>query len=122
MTTTHATVHVAKHLLSFDGGLPSIRGLAGRRPLRYRNAQGAWFNNIDVSHALARVPASRYAFHQGADGALSLSLAPGEQGLAAEARAALAALFGSQPIAIEVLQAQDKVLQYTSLLDGAEGA
>lgn len=108
--------------LSYQGGVPAIRGLSGRRPLRYRNVQGAWFNNIDISHALGRLPASRYAFHQDAAGALTLSLAPGEQSLAAESREALAALFGSQPIAIGVLQAQDKVLQYSSALAGAEGS
>ncbi|THD05264.1 capsule biosynthesis protein CapK [Panacagrimonas perspica] len=106
--------------LSFEGEVPVIRGLSGRRPLRYRNVQGAWFNNIDISHALARVPMSRYAFHQAADGELQLSLAPGELDLADDACAALQPLFGAQPIAVAVLQAQDKVLQYSSALVGAE--
>jgi phenylacetate-CoA ligase len=102
-------------------GAPCIRALGGRRPVRFRNLDGEWFNNIDVSHALARVPLSHYGFHQAADGALTLSLRPAERALHSDAAAqALRPLFGVQPVRIETLDADDKVLQYRSDLPDAE--
>lgn len=105
--------------LHFDGSTPVIVGLSGRRPLRYRNQQGQWFNNIDISHALATLPASRFCLHQAGDGQLQLSLPPAELGLAAQAAHLLAPLFGTQPITVQTLHAEDKTLQYSSDLPGA---
>lgn len=105
--------------MHFDGPTPVIVGLAGRRPLRYRNQQGQWFNNIDVSHALATLPASRFCLHQAGDGQLQLSLPPSELGLAGQAAHLLAPLFGTQPITVLALHAEDKTLQYSSDLPGA---
>lgn len=105
--------------LHFDGPEPVIVDLAGRRPLRYRNAAGQWFNNIDISHALAPMPASRFCLHQHADGTLQLSLPATELGLAAQARTLLAPLFGTQTITVQPLHAEDKTLQYRSDLPGA---
>ena len=105
------------------GGTPCIAGLGGRRPVRFRNAQGEWFNNIDVSHALAAVPLSHYGFRQAADGSLTLSLRPEERPLYADAAMqALRTLFGPQPVCVETLDAEDKVLQYRSELADAEVA
>jgi phenylacetate-CoA ligase len=98
---------------------PVIMGLCGRQPVRFRSGAGQWLNNIDVSHALGGVALSRYALHQQADGALALSLAPGEMALAASALAALQPLFGDQPIAVHGLRADDKAVQYSSDLPGA---
>jgi phenylacetate-CoA ligase len=98
---------------------PVIVGLAGRRPVQFRTALGAWCNNIDVSHALGRVALSRYRLHQDADGSLHLSLAPGEINQAADALAALRSLFGDQSIAVDTQAGDDKLVQYTSDLEGA---
>ena len=97
---------------------PVIDRLAGRRPVRFRRADGDWCNNIDVTHALARLPLSRYALHQHADGGLALRLPPDAMPLAGEALAALAPLF-ADAVRVEPLQAQDKCLQYGSDLPGA---
>jgi phenylacetate-CoA ligase len=97
---------------------PVLAGLAGRRPVRFL-AGGAWLNNIDITHALRPLPISHFAFHQEADGSVILRLGRDSMALAGAARAALAALFGTQPVAIEELLADDKVLQYTSDLAGA---
>jgi phenylacetate-CoA ligase len=104
--------------LSFGPEGPVLAGLAGRRPVRFL-AQGAWLNNIDITHALRPLPISHFAFHQEADGSVILRLARDSMALAGTARAALAALFGSQPVGVEELLADDKVLQYTSNLAGA---
>lgn len=104
-------------------GVPCIVGLGGRRPVRFRTAPGQWCNNIDVSHALAGVPLSHYTFRQEADGTLTLALRPLERGLYADdARLALRALFGAQPVRVETLEAEDKVLQYRSDLPDGEVA
>ena len=104
-------------------GVPCIVDLGGRRPVRFRTAPGRWCNNIDVSHALAGVPLSHYAFRQDADGALTLALRPLERELhAADAQTALRTLFGSRPVRVETLEAEDKVLQYRSELPDGEVA
>lgn len=105
--------------LRFGGDAPVIVDLCGRRPLRYRNAAGQWFNNIDISHALGPVPASRYALHQAADGALRLRLACAEMHWADAALAALRPLFGPQTIAVDRFTDEDKLIQYSSDLAGA---
>lgn len=98
---------------------PVIAGLVGRRPVRFRNGARQWFNNIDVSHALGSLALSRFGLHQFADGALALSLAPGEMGLADAALAALRPLFGDQLRPVRAFADEDKFVQYSSDLDGA---
>ncbi|MGE3298445.1 MAG: AMP-binding protein [Porticoccaceae bacterium] len=105
--------------LSAGPDAPVIVGLCGRQPIRFRNAAGQWFNNIDVSHALGTIPLSRYSLHQAADGHLRLALAPGEMGLAATAAEALRSLFPGQAIGVESIGADDKLVQYSSDLAGA---
>lgn len=98
---------------------PVLKDLQGRAPVRFRTAEGAWVNNIDVTHALARSPLTQYALHQGLDGALRLSLTPAGRAHEAAAVAALQGLLGVLPIAVQTLASEGKVLQYTSDLEGA---
>jgi phenylacetate-CoA ligase len=106
--------------LVFDRDEPVLVGLEGRPPVRFRNAAGAWLNNIEVTHALARFAIPQYALHQSADGALTLRLS---RRLADrdEVVAALSALFGEPcPLRVEEdVPFDGKVVQYTSDLDGA---
>lgn len=104
--------------LEFAPDGPLLRGLSGRRPVRYY-ARGRWWNNIEITHALRPLPISHFSFHQRADGALVLGLAPDSLSFGAAARAALAPLFDDQPIGIREIMADDKVLQYTSDVEGA---
>ncbi|GGB83598.1 AMP-binding protein [Pseudoduganella buxea] len=105
--------------LAFDGGEVVLRGLSGRAPLRYRKADGAWVNNIDVTHALQALPLAHFAVHQAADGAITLRLDDNGRQWAPQARAALQALFGAVQVDIAPLDEEDKVVQYTSALEGA---
>lgn len=98
---------------------PVLKDLQGRAPVRFRTAAGAWVNNIDVTHALARWPLTQYALHQGRDGALRLRLTPSGRAHEAAAVAALQGLLGALPVAVETLVPEGKVLQYTSDLEGA---
>jgi len=98
---------------------PLLLGLSGRSPVRYRLDNGEWINNIDITHALKSLPLAHFGFHQAADGALTLRLAPAALYLADQARILLASLFGAQLVGVAVLAAEDKVLQYTSDRDGA---
>jgi phenylacetate-CoA ligase len=106
--------------LGMAGDEPVLLNLQGRSPVRFRTQDGAWINNIDVTHALDQLPIAQYGLHQAADGALVLRLCGG---LADEAavRAALLALFGpTQALRIEHLPtSHGKVMQYTSALAGA---
>ena len=97
---------------------PVLKALTGRRPLRYLALHG-WINNIDVTHALEPFPLSHFNFHQHADASTTLRLALDAMQYAAPARGALEPLFGSGRVTVEVLDAQDKTLQYTSNLAGA---
>jgi phenylacetate-CoA ligase len=94
-------------------------GLSGRSPVRYRLDDGEWINNIDITHALQSLPPAHFGFHQAANGALTLRLAPNALHLADAARALLSSLFRCQCVAVSVLAAEDKVVQYASDLDGA---
>lgn len=98
---------------------PVLMGLSGRRPVRYRAQDGQWFNNIDISHALAPLPLAQYTFHQHADGAVLLRLTRAAMLYANRAGALLAPLFGSQPVNVGILTAEDKTIQYTSDLEGS---
>lgn len=105
--------------LAMAGDTPMIVGLQGRRPVRYLTADGQWINNIDLTHALAALPLSRYVVHQHSDGRITLSLPAAEQGCAAEAVRCLHAALGGQPVDVADLQRDDKVLQYTSDVAGS---
>ncbi|MEG1054115.1 MAG: capsule biosynthesis protein CapK, partial [Janthinobacterium sp.] len=54
--------------LAMCGEVPMIVDLQGRRPVRYRTRSGRWINNIDLTHALAALPLSRFRVHQLGDG------------------------------------------------------
>ena len=91
---------------------PVLAGLAGRSPLRYRTDNGAWINNIDITHALKPLAIAVFGVHQHADGVVTLRLAPHAMPQADQARALLAPFFGA--ITVAVLLAEDKIIQYTS--------
>jgi phenylacetate-CoA ligase len=104
--------------LDLTGAEPMLIGLIGRRPVRFRAADGSWKNNVDVSHALAPHAAAQIALHQAADGSFRLRARGGDPGAM---RGSLAALFGAGArIEIAELAADDKVISYTSDLPGAE--
>ena len=97
-------------------------GLAGRRPVRFRAADGSWRNNVDVTHALEPYAIAQWQLHQAVDGALALRVLGGET-MRDAVRAALLALFGAGArLTVDDLVPPEggKVLQYTSDLDGAE--
>lgn len=98
---------------------PMLVGLSGRAPVRFRTRAGEWLNNIDVTHALGALPISQYGLHQGADGALTLKLAPNGMVHADAARRALEQLFADPSLAVAAITADDKIVQYTSDLVGA---
>ena len=96
---------------------PVLVDLHGRRPIRFRTPSGNWINNIDVSHALGRLPVAQFGLHQASSGALTLRLGQSAMAHAQAGRLALAPLFGNAPIAVEMICLPDKFLQYTSDLD-----
>lgn len=104
--------------LTHTSAEPVLRDLAGRAPVRFRHADGHWLNNIDVSHALGHLPLAHYGLHQQADGALALRL-PALSGYADAARQALRALLGELPLTLHTITDDDKIMQYSSDLDGA---
>lgn len=93
-----------------------LRELEGRAPVQFRDAQGRWFNNIEVTRALQPWSLTRYALHQHADGACTLRVDAPSPGPALESalRHALGSLLGPLPLAITPLHADDKVRQYTT--------
>lgn len=98
-------------------GEPVLMDLEGRAPVRFRSAQGALLNNIEVTHAFKELPLRQYQLLQRADGALVLSLRDAAR-YGAEAHAVLAELFGAEQ-AIEVEELGDcagKLAQYRSEL------
>lgn len=113
-TGDHAALRVA------PGREPVLVGLQGRPPVRFRTSAGEWLNNIEVTHALQRFALTQWTLHQQADGALRFRFAgPGAD--ADTLRRALGELFGAGQ-AIDVREGGfdgEKVVQYTSELDGA---
>jgi len=107
--------------LTFSADGPVIVALAGRRPVRFRLANGEWINNIDVTYALQDLPLPQFGLQQRANGGLVVRLSPAARALVERVRAALRALFGDVEIDVEEIAAPDKILQYTSDLDGASG-
>ncbi len=102
---------------SADG--PVIMGLSGRRPVRFMTEGGAWINNIDVTHALHPLAIPHFGVHQRADRSVVLRLGAAAMDYAQAALLALQPLFGSQVVEVELLHAEDKIVQYTSDLAGA---
>ncbi len=105
--------------LSFSEEGPVIIGLSGRRPVRFMTERGMWINNIDVTHALHPLAIPHFGFHQRTDGSVILRLGAGAMAFAAAAVSALQSLFGSQVIEVELLLAEDKIVQYSSEFIGA---
>jgi len=103
--------------LAMHGRLPMIVDLQGRRPVRYRTHSGRWINNIDLTHALAALPLSRFRVHQHHDAAVSLYLPLAEMAHAQPAQAALQLTLDGLPVQVVPMHAEDKVLQYTTDLD-----
>ena len=106
--------------LAFAPDGPVLQGLSGRRPLRFFG-RGAWWNNVDITHALQDFPVAQFRLHQHADGAVTLFLPAAAQHLADAARAALDALFDPAAVHIALLDVHDKAIQYSSDLAGAQG-
>jgi len=106
--------------LSFEVETPALVGLSGRAPVRFRVANGEWINNIDITHVLGHFSIAQFGLHQRADGGIVLRLAPSALSLVDAARAALKRLFGIQTIDLEVITAEDKIVQYTSDLESSQ--
>ncbi len=96
-----------------------LEQLSARRPIRFRAKNGAWFNNIDVSHALKHLPMARFGLHQAADGTLTLKLSRDAAMYASAALGALQGMFKDSEIAVATITVEDKILQYeTDLPEG----
>lgn len=108
--------------LAMSDDEPVLIGLAGRRPVRFRTASGAWINNIDVSHALERIATAQFGLHQDLDGSITLRLSPHAMADAETARAALRGILGNLAIIVVPITSDDKILQYTSDLPGSVAA
>jgi phenylacetate-CoA ligase len=105
--------------LGISGGEPMLVDFSGRRPVRFRTAAGAWINNIDISHALRGLAAAQFALHQDASGAIVLKLSPDGLDEAPAAMRALGTLVGDLPVTVTMIAGDDKLLQYTSDLEGS---
>lgn len=92
---------------------PVILDLQGRQPVRFRTPRG-FINNIDVAHALGRVPLSQFVCHQYADDSLRIAVPPSEMGWKDEVLSSLQPIFGDLQVGIVPLHADDKVVQYSS--------
>ena len=101
--------------LEFRGGQPVLLGLEGRPPVVFRATNGAFVNNIDVTHALKAFALPQYTLRQARDGSLVMRV-HGQAANESELRAALLALFGDgQALTIEFVESLgEKVIQYTS--------
>jgi len=99
------------------GGEPIITGLQGRRAVRFKTATDEWLNNVDVSHALTGLPLSQFGLHQREDGSLIFYASVKTPKIITKARRVLADLFGGLPLDVELIEAEDKALQYTSDLE-----
>lgn len=96
---------------------PVLMDLQGRKPVRFQCADGAWVNNIDVTHALAALPLPQFALHQEADGGFVLHLAARAMPHAEAVGKALRTLLGDVRLRVEPIATDGKVLQYTSELE-----
>lgn len=105
--------------LAMADDTPILVGFSGRRAIRYRTARGEWINNIDISHALTGLSAAQFGVHQDGTGALTLKLSADAMADAPLAVSALAGLMGDLPIAVDPIVGDDKILQYSSDLEGS---
>jgi phenylacetate-CoA ligase len=98
-----------------------LTGLSGRPPVRYRTMSGEWINNIEITHALRRLPLVQYALHQDAAGDLRF-IFQGAGVTAESISSTLAAIFGpNQRMTVRgPVEFDAKVVQYTSGLPGSE--
>jgi phenylacetate-CoA ligase len=98
---------------------PVLVGLDGRAPVRYQRADGTWVNSIEITHALSPLGLVAWQLHQGADGALSLSVHEVGAPDTAVIGSALKPLVGDVPLKVTLDNlAQDaKPQRYTSDLD-----
>lgn len=97
---------------------PRLAGLEGRPPTLFRDADGGFLNNVDVTNALRKLPAPAYTVHQDASGDVTVRVAGGAHDLAAW-RLALAGVFGrGTRVTVGRLRARElsagKVVQHTS--------
>lgn len=104
--------------LTYSTEGPLLTGLSGRTPVRFRTQTGEWINNIDITHALRLLPLAQFGLHQAADGTLCLSLAPASLHQATACTQALQGIFDTQQIAVKPIKTEDKILQYSSDLEG----
>jgi phenylacetate-CoA ligase len=95
---------------------PVLVGLDGRAPVRYQRADGTWVNSIEITHALSPLGLVAWQLHQGADGALSLSVHEVGAADTAVIGSALKPLVGDVPLRVTLDNlAQDaKPQRYTS--------
>lgn len=96
--------------LGWQGSLPQIGALEGRRAVLFRSASGALINNIDISIALKALPLRRFSLRQYRDDRLELALDQPEHGAAASTL--LGQLLGPLPLQLRPLPPGDKVQQY----------
>lgn len=99
----------------FHGGEPRLTDLCGRAPVRFLATNGAWLNNIEVTHALGRFALGQWTLLQRKDHSFELSTRGGN---ADELRDSLRALFGADAVVdVDTAATFDgKVKQYTSEL------
>ena len=100
---------------------PTLLGLVGRPPVRFRTVAGTWLNNVDLTHALGPFALSQFALHQGVDGALRLTF-HGPHADPNQLRATLLGVFGAdQPLKLQSVPTfEGKTVQYTSDLADSE--
>jgi phenylacetate-CoA ligase len=94
-----------------------LRDLQGRAPVRFKTASGDWINNVEVTQALAPFPLVRFALHQDATEQLTLRVQThtNMNTLKNQLYSALQTRFGhGLVLTIERLDAEDKLMQYTS--------
>jgi phenylacetate-CoA ligase len=98
-----------------------LTGLSGRPPVRYRTMAGDWINNIEITHAMRRLPLVQFTLHQ--DAASDLHFIFQGAGVTRESvSSTLMSLFGAtQRLTVQgPIEFDAKVVQYTSTLPGAE--
>ncbi len=95
-----------------------LRELSGRAPVRYQTCNGAWLNNIDITHALKIYALAQWTLIQRSDCALELAIQPYRISDVVAIERDLRELFGQrQALIIAPLTGDlDKVLQYRSEL------
>lgn len=110
-TRDHARVEVRE-------GVPFLMGLEGRSPVQFETREGHRFNNIDVTHALARFALIQFSLHQNQD--LSLRFRYRDTRVSEpELEEALRGVFGDLPICFETAAVgevgeREKWIQYSS--------